>query len=56
MAAGAGWRSGWFTAGARRTTRAAEQAEALGISLAEELLDNGAREILAAVYDGEAPR
>ncbi len=33
----------------------AEQAEALGISLAEELLDNGAREILAAVYDGEAP-
>ena len=28
----------------------------LGISLAEELLDNGAREILAAVYDGEAPR
>lgn len=34
----------------------AEQAEALGISLAEELLDNGAREILAAVYDGEAPR
>ena len=32
----------------------AEQAEALGISLAEELLDNGAREILAAVYDGEA--
>ena len=34
----------------------AEQAEALGISLAEELLDNGARDILAAVYDGEAPR
>ena len=33
-----------------------EIAEALGISLAEELLDNGARDILAAVYDGEAPR
>jgi hydroxymethylbilane synthase len=33
-----------------------EDAEALGISLAEELLDNGARDILAAVYDGEAPR
>ncbi|MCP5757013.1 hydroxymethylbilane synthase, partial [Klebsiella pneumoniae] len=33
-----------------------EEAEALGVSLAEELLDNGARDILAAVYDGEAPR
>ena len=33
-----------------------EDAERLGISLAEELLDNGAREILAAVYAGEAPR
>ncbi len=56
MAAGAGWRSGWFwlVRGERRGP--AEQAEALGISLAEELLDNGAREILAAVYDGEAPR
>jgi hydroxymethylbilane synthase len=28
-----------------------EDAEALGISLAEELLDNGARDILAAVYE-----
>ncbi|SNY78245.1 hydroxymethylbilane synthase [Enterobacter sp. CC120223-11] len=33
----------------------ADQAEALGISLAEELLNNGAREILADVYNGEAP-
>jgi hydroxymethylbilane synthase (EC 2.5.1.61) len=32
-----------------------EDAEKLGISLAEELLDNGAREILAQVYNGEAP-
>ena len=32
-----------------------EDAEAMGISLAEELLDKGAREILAAVYDGDAP-
>jgi hypothetical protein len=32
-----------------------EDAEALGVSLAEELLDNGARDILADVYDGEAP-
>lgn len=32
-----------------------EHAEALGISLAEELLDKGARDILAAVYDGDAP-
>ncbi len=39
----------------RGERRGPEQAEALGISLAEEL-DNGAREILAAVYDGEAPR
>ena len=30
-------------------------AEQLGISLAEELLDNGAREILADVYNGEPP-
>ncbi|MFK3708353.1 hydroxymethylbilane synthase [Raoultella sp. BIGb0138] len=34
----------------------AEDAERLGVSLAEELLDNGARDILAAVYAGEAPR
>ncbi|MBB1202989.1 hydroxymethylbilane synthase [Enterobacteriaceae bacterium 89] len=33
----------------------AADAEKLGISLAEELLDNGAREILAEVYNGEAP-
>jgi hydroxymethylbilane synthase len=33
----------------------AEDAEKLGISLAEELLNNGAREILADVYNGEAP-
>ena len=32
-----------------------EDAEAMGVSLAEELLDKGAREILAAVYDGDAP-
>ncbi len=32
-----------------------EEAEQLGISLAEELLQNGARAILAAVYDGESP-
>ncbi|XOL92983.1 hydroxymethylbilane synthase [Enterobacter hormaechei] len=30
-------------------------AEALGVSLAEELLNNGAREILAEVYNGEPP-
>jgi len=30
-------------------------AEVMGVSLAEELLDKGAREILAAVYDGDAP-
>ncbi|RJT22345.1 hydroxymethylbilane synthase [Buttiauxella izardii] len=30
-------------------------AETMGVSLAEELLDKGAREILAAVYDGDAP-
>jgi len=33
----------------------ADRAETLGISLAEELLNNGAREILAEVYNGEAP-
>lgn len=32
-----------------------EDAVAMGVSLAEELLDNGAREILADVYDGDAP-
>lgn len=32
-----------------------EDAEKMGISLADELLDNGARSILAAVYDGESP-
>ncbi|BDH47639.1 porphobilinogen deaminase [Salmonella enterica subsp. enterica serovar Choleraesuis] len=32
-----------------------EQAEALGISLAEELLDNGARKILTAIYNGDGP-
>ncbi|WP_034461694.1 hydroxymethylbilane synthase [Buttiauxella noackiae] len=32
-----------------------EDAEVMGISLAEELLDKGAREILTAVYDGDAP-
>lgn len=32
-----------------------EDAETMGISLAEELLGKGAREILAAVYDGDAP-
>nr|WP_318384910.1 hydroxymethylbilane synthase [uncultured Enterobacter sp.] len=32
-----------------------EDAEQMGISLAEELLANGAREILAEVYKGEAP-
>lgn len=33
----------------------AEDAISMGISLAEELLANGAREILAEVYNGEAP-
>ena len=32
-----------------------DDAVQLGISLAEELLDNGAREILADVYNGDAP-
>ncbi|QHM96894.1 hydroxymethylbilane synthase [Kosakonia sacchari] len=32
-----------------------EDAEQLGISLAEELLDNGARAILAEIYNGDAP-
>lgn len=34
---------------------AAQEAEQMGISLAEELLENGARTILAEVYNGEAP-
>ncbi len=33
----------------------AEEAEKLGVSLAEELLENGARAILAEVYNGDAP-
>jgi len=33
----------------------AADAHALGVSLAEELLDNGARAILTEVYNGEAP-
>lgn len=32
-----------------------QAAEQMGISLAEELLNNGAREILAEVYSGDAP-
>ncbi|EEP2836546.1 hydroxymethylbilane synthase, partial [Salmonella enterica] len=32
-----------------------EQAEQMGISLAEELLENGARAILTEVYNGETP-
>ena len=32
-----------------------QDAEQLGVSLAEELLNNGAREILAEVYNGEPP-
>lgn len=39
--------------GERRGPRA--DAEKMGISLAEELLDNGAREILAEVYQGNPP-
>ena len=34
---------------------ATQDAEQMGISLAEELLENGARAILAEVYNGEAP-
>jgi hydroxymethylbilane synthase len=34
---------------------APQDAEQMGISLAEELLENGARTILADVYNGEAP-
>ncbi|MEL4016700.1 hydroxymethylbilane synthase [Dryocola clanedunensis] len=33
----------------------AEDAVPMGIDLAEELLDNGAREVLAEIYDGDAP-
>ncbi len=32
-----------------------EEAEQMGVSLADELLDNGARDILRAVYQGESP-
>jgi len=32
-----------------------EEAEQMGVSLADELLANGARDILNAVYDGESP-
>ncbi|MGO3686313.1 MAG: hydroxymethylbilane synthase, partial [Proteus vulgaris] len=32
-----------------------QEAETAGISLAEELLDKGARAILTAVYQGNAP-
>ncbi|NIF24541.1 MULTISPECIES: hydroxymethylbilane synthase [Pantoea] len=39
--------------GERRGTR--QQAEQMGISLAEELLNNGAREILREVYQGQPP-
>lgn len=35
---------------------APQNAEQMGISLAEELLNNGAREILAEVYNGGSPR
>ncbi len=34
---------------------APQNAEQMGISLAEELLNNGARQILAEVYNGDAP-
>lgn len=33
----------------------AEDAVPMGIDLAEELLDNGAREVLTEIYDGDAP-
>ncbi|MDO6409110.1 hydroxymethylbilane synthase [Pantoea phytobeneficialis] len=39
--------------GERRGSR--DQAEQMGISLAEELLENGAREILREVYQGQPP-
>jgi hydroxymethylbilane synthase len=39
----------------RGERRGPQDAEQLGVSLAEELLDNGARDILADVYNGEAP-
>lgn len=42
-----------MVSGERRGPRA--DAEKMGISLAEELLDNGAREILAEVYQGNPP-
>ncbi|CCJ87238.1 Porphobilinogen deaminase [Cronobacter dublinensis 582] len=34
---------------------APHEAQALGVSLAEELLNHGAREILAEVYQGDGP-
>ena len=40
-----------MVSGERRGSR--DQAEQMGISLAEELLDGGAREILQAVYQGQ---
>ncbi|VCV94775.1 Porphobilinogen deaminase [Escherichia coli] len=55
-------KSGCVRWSARRTVRrlfavnaAPQDAEQMGISLAEELLNNGAREILAEVYNGDAP-
>ena len=57
-------KSGCVRWSARRTVRrfirgerrgAPQNAEQMGISLAEELLNNGAREILAEVYNGDAP-
>lgn len=50
----------WSRADGRQIIRgerrgAPQDAEQMGISLAEELLNNGAREILAEVYNGDAP-
>lgn len=50
----------WSRAGRSQIIRgerrgAPQNAEQMGISLAEELLNNGAREILAEVYNGDAP-
>ncbi|CCK00391.1 Porphobilinogen deaminase [Cronobacter malonaticus 507] len=50
MAARAGGRAGWLA-----YRGAPEDARQLGISLAEELLNHGAREILADVYQGDGP-
>ena len=38
------------------TARPADESQKFGFGLAEELLDNGARDILAVVYAGEAPQ